>query len=61
MEAFNLTFWDLNIVHFERQKNLFFVRLITTAVKFQVQLMLHHAAGEWLRPQSLTVKFYDHL
>jgi len=23
--------------------------------------MLHHAAGEWLRPQSLMVKFHDHL
>jgi len=23
--------------------------------------MLHHAAGKWVRPQSLTVKFHDHL
>jgi len=30
-----------------------------TFVKYQVQLMSHQVAC--LRPQSLTVKFYDHL
>jgi len=32
-----------------------------TGINFQVQLMLHHMAGNWLRPWSLMEKFHDHL
>ena len=52
----------LSVMHLRQTVKLVFCpAYLDCFIKFQVQLISHHVAGEWLKQQSLTVKSHDHL